>query len=79
MFYTLFDLVSQLTGSAPQFKHIYRTGWSCIIEDLDYAQAKALGMVLNKIDATKNWKKHLINIFKSCCVHFKRYIQIYNI
>ncbi|CAB5370516.1 unnamed protein product [Rhizophagus irregularis] len=72
MFHALFDLVSQLTESSPQFKHIHGTGWSCIIDDLNYAQAKAFGLVLNEIDATKNWKNHLINVFKSCYVHFKR-------
>ena len=42
------------------------------IADLDYAQAKGLGLVLNEIDKTKDWKKHLIHIFKSCLVHYKR-------
>ncbi|PKC59509.1 hypothetical protein RhiirA1_445387 [Rhizophagus irregularis] len=58
----------------PQFKHIYGTGWSYIIDDLNYTQAKAFGLVLNEMDATKNWENHLINVFKSCYVHFKRKI-----
>ncbi|PKY31472.1 hypothetical protein RhiirB3_475209 [Rhizophagus irregularis] len=58
----------------PQFKHIHGTGWSYIIDDLNYTQAKAFGLVLNEMDATKNWENHLINIFKSCYVHFKRKI-----
>jgi hypothetical protein len=76
MFCALFDLVTQLTESSPQFKHIHGTGWSCVVGDLDYAQAKALGLVLNEMDATKNWEEHLINVFKSCRVHYKRYIYI---
>ncbi|CAB5383758.1 unnamed protein product [Rhizophagus irregularis] len=40
IFKALFDLVHQLTGSLVQFKHIHGTGWSCIVADLDYAQAK---------------------------------------
>ncbi|CAB4418706.1 unnamed protein product [Rhizophagus irregularis] len=75
MFQVLFDLALQLTGSPVQFKHIHGTGWSCIIGDLDYAQAKALGLVLNEIDVTKNWEEHLINVFKSCHVHYKRKIR----
>ncbi|UZO23090.1 uncharacterized protein OCT59_015434 [Rhizophagus irregularis] len=58
----------------PQFKHIHGTGWSYIIDDLNYTQAKAFGLVLNEMDATKNWENHLINVFKSCYVHFKRKI-----
>lgn len=77
MFRVLFDLILQLTGSPVEFKHIHGTGWSCVIGDLDYAQAKALGLVLNEIDTTKDWEEHLINVFKSCHVHYKRYI--YNI
>ena len=72
IFRTLFDLVSQLTDSPSQFKHIHGTGWSCIIADLDYAQAKGLGLVLSEIDSTKDWEEHLVHIFKSCQVHYKR-------
>ena len=72
IFYALFDLVFELTSSPPQFKHIHGSGWSCIIADLDYAQAKGLGLTLNKIDATKDWQEHLVHIFKSCQVHYKR-------
>lgn len=68
----MFDLIFQLTGLSPQFKHIHGTGWSCIIADLDYAQAKGLGLVLNEIDETKDWEEHLVHIFKSCHVHYKR-------
>ena len=53
----------QLTGSPPQFEHIHSTGWNCIIGDLDYAQAKGLGLVLNEIDKTRNWEEHLVHIF----------------
>ena len=72
IFNTLFDLVNQLTGSPPQIKHIHGNGWNCIIADLDYAQAKGLGLALNNIDETKSWEEHLTYIFKSCQVHYKR-------
>src|SRR5215470_11946778 len=74
IFRTLFDLVLQLTGSPPQFKHIHGSGWECIIGDLDYAQAQGLGLVLSEIDKTKNWEEHLVYIFKSCRVHYKRQV-----
>ncbi|GBC12591.2 hypothetical protein RIR_jg29853.t1 [Rhizophagus irregularis DAOM 181602=DAOM 197198] len=64
MFCALFDLVKQLIGSSVQFQHIHKTGWNCIIADLDYAQAKDL-----------RFKEHLIYIFKSCHIHYKRKIQ----
>ncbi|RIA79807.1 hypothetical protein C1645_839881 [Glomus cerebriforme] len=64
IFHALFDLIFQLTGLSPQFKHIHGTGWSCIIADLDYTQAKGLGLVLSEIDETKDWKEHLVHIFK---------------
>ena len=47
-------------------------GWGCIIANLDYAQAQDLGLVLNEIDKTKNWKEHLIHLFKACRVHYKK-------
>jgi hypothetical protein len=72
IFRALFDLLYQLTGLSAQFKHIHGTGWNCIIADLDYAQAKGLGLVLNEKDNTKDWEEHLIHIFKSCRVHYKR-------
>ncbi|PKK65625.1 hypothetical protein RhiirC2_785883 [Rhizophagus irregularis] len=65
IFQSIFDLVLELTVSPIQFKHIHETGWSCIIADLDFAQAKGLGLALNKIDSTKDWKEHLIHILKS--------------
>ncbi|POG59122.1 hypothetical protein GLOIN_2v1789505 [Rhizophagus irregularis DAOM 181602=DAOM 197198] len=75
IFRVLFDLVLQLTGSPPQFKHIHGSGWNCIIADLDYAQAKGLGLALNEIDNTKDWEEHLVHIFRSCLVHYKRKIR----
>ncbi|CAB4390879.1 unnamed protein product [Rhizophagus irregularis] len=72
IFQSIFDLVLELTVSPIQFKHIHETGWSCIIADLDFAQAKGLGLALNKIDSTKDWKEHLIHILKSYQVHYKR-------
>lgn len=72
IFRALFDLILQLTGSAPQFKHIHQKGWGCIIADLDYAQAQGLGLVLNEIDSTRDWEEHLVHIFKSCRVHYQR-------
>lgn len=76
IFRGLFDLILQLTGSSPQFKHIHGAGWECIVADLDYAQAQGLGLVLNEIDETKNWEEHLIHIFKSCKVHYKRQVKL---
>ena len=67
-----FNLVLELTGSPLQFKHIHGIGWGCIIADLDFAQAKGLELMLNKIDATKDWEEHLIHILKSYQVHYKR-------
>ncbi|PKK63721.1 hypothetical protein RhiirC2_716774 [Rhizophagus irregularis] len=75
MFRALFDLVKQLTGSSVQFQHIHKAGWNCIIADLNYAQTKGLGFVLNEINGTKSWEEHLIYIFKSCHVHYKRKIR----
>ncbi|CAB4389887.1 unnamed protein product [Rhizophagus irregularis] len=75
IFHVLFDLVLQLMGSPPQFKHIHGSGWNCIIADLDYAQAKGLGLALNEIDNTKDWEEHLVHIFRSCLVHYKRKIR----
>ena len=72
IFDTLFDLVHQLTGSPVQFSHIHKVGWDCIVANLDHVQAKGLGLILNEIDKTKNWKDHLLYIFKSCQVHYKR-------
>ncbi|CAG8637697.1 643_t:CDS:2, partial [Cetraspora pellucida] len=66
IFHTLFDLILQLIGQFPQFKHIHETGWGCIVANLDYAQAQGLRLALNEIDKTKDWEDHLIYIFKSC-------------
>ncbi|CAG8715562.1 4907_t:CDS:2, partial [Funneliformis mosseae] len=40
IFHALFDLILQLTGSEPQFKHIHKKGWDCVIADLDYAKIR---------------------------------------
>jgi len=66
MFSSLFDWILKLTRKSPQFYHIHKTGWKCIIGDLDYAQAKGLGETLHSIDKNLSWDEHLCHIFKSC-------------
>ncbi|PKY46197.1 hypothetical protein RhiirA4_470940 [Rhizophagus irregularis] len=46
--------------------------WECILGDLDYGQAKGLGLALYELDSSKDWETHLMHIFKSCVVHFQR-------
>jgi hypothetical protein len=72
LFTTLFDVIKQLTGNPVQFKHIHGNGWGCIIGDLDMGQMKGLGLALHDLDTTREWEEHLLNIFKSCHVHFQR-------
>ncbi|CAG8730077.1 2066_t:CDS:10, partial [Cetraspora pellucida] len=54
MFEALFNLIKQLTETSSSFKHIHGEGWSCIIGDLDIAQAIGLGETLASIDNTYN-------------------------
>ena len=35
-------------------------------------QLKGLGLALHSLDMTREWKVHIMNIFKSCLVHFQR-------
>ena len=72
LFTTLFDIIKQLTGKPVQFKHIHNNGWSCILGDFDLGQMKGLGLALYNLDTTRSWEEHLMNIFKSCHVHFQR-------
>ncbi|CAG8821175.1 34340_t:CDS:2, partial [Gigaspora margarita] len=48
---------------------------SCIIVDLDLAQAKGLGKALKTIDLLKKRKEHLEHIIKSYRVYFQRNIH----
>lgn len=68
----MFDVIKQLTGKPIQVKHIHGNGWSCILGDLDIAQMKGLGLALHSLDTTCEWEVHIMNIFKSCQVHFQR-------
>ena len=77
IFKSLFELIKTNTGSIPQFQHIHGSGWGCIIGDLDIAQAQRLGMTLAELDTSKTWNEHLVHIFKSCQVHYKRYLFIF--
>ena len=61
-----------MTRKPVKFKHIDKEGIGCIIGDLDAAQAKGLGLFLHNKDSTMDWETHLLHIFKSCVVHFKR-------
>jgi hypothetical protein len=71
----LFNVVKSLTGQPINFKHINdNKGIGCIIGDLDAAQAKGLGLYLCSIDSSKQWDEHLTHIFKSCVIHFQRYV-----
>jgi hypothetical protein len=57
-----------------KFQHIHKEGVGCILADLDSAQAKGLGLALHDLDHKRDWETHLTFIFKSCLVHFERYI-----
>ncbi|UZO11199.1 uncharacterized protein OCT59_002771 [Rhizophagus irregularis] len=54
MFSLLFNWIYQLTGSNPKIFHIDNTGWKCILGDLDRAQAKGLGLALNRLNIKNN-------------------------
>lgn len=72
LFITLFDIIKQLTGKPIQVKHIHGNGWNCILGDFDMGQMKGLGLALHSLDTTREWEVHIMNIFKSCHVHFQR-------
>ncbi|CAG8806720.1 35626_t:CDS:2, partial [Racocetra persica] len=55
-----------------KFNHIHKNEWCCIIGDLDIAQLTGLGKTLALIDSSFTWEEHLVHIFKSCQVHYKR-------
>ncbi|CAG8579137.1 7905_t:CDS:10, partial [Cetraspora pellucida] len=65
MFNSLFDWVFKLTEKLPQFYHIHKMGWKCIIGVLDNSQAKGLDEALHSIDKSLSWDEHLCYIFKS--------------
>ncbi|EXX62126.1 hypothetical protein RirG_164680 [Rhizophagus irregularis DAOM 197198w] len=75
MFSLLFNWIYQLTGSNPKIFHIDNTGWKCILGDLDRAQAKGLGLALNRLYPNLTWEEHLTHIFKSCRIHYNRNIK----
>ncbi|CAG8516839.1 13496_t:CDS:10 [Cetraspora pellucida] len=64
MFQAFFNWIYNLTNENPKFYHIHKEGWKCIIGDLDQAQAKGLGIALNKLEKSLNWEEHLLHIFK---------------
>lgn len=72
LFATLFNIIKQLTGQPIQFKHIHGNGWGCILGDFDKGQMKGLGLAIKDLDTTREWEVHLMNVFKSCHVHFQR-------
>ena len=72
LFIILFDVIKQLTDKPVQFKHIHGNGWGCIVGDLDMGQMKGLGLALQDLDTTCEWKEHLMHVFKSCNIHFQR-------
>ncbi|CAB4396483.1 unnamed protein product [Rhizophagus irregularis] len=75
MFSLLFNWIYQLMGSNPKIFHIDNTGWKCILGDLDRAQAKGLGLALNRLYPNLTWEEHLTYIFKSCRIHYNRNIK----
>jgi hypothetical protein len=70
----LFQIIYEVSGHSIQFQHIHGKGIGCILADLDPAQAKGLGLALHDLDNQKNWETHLTFVFKSCLIHFERYL-----
>jgi hypothetical protein len=85
LFSSLFNVnvIQELTNKSLHIYHIHGKGWECILGDLDYGQAKGLGLALYdlyELDSSKDWETHLMHIFKSCVVHFQwLVIYFYNI
>ncbi|CAG8843295.1 32125_t:CDS:1, partial [Racocetra persica] len=65
LFQTLFQVIKEITGEFVKFYHIHNEGWACILAVLDLAQAKGLGLAIEKLDNSKDWNTHLLYIFKS--------------
>ena len=72
MFEAFFETIKKLTNKPAHFQYIHGNGWASILADLDKAQALGLGKAMKKMDPTCKAKEHLQNVFKSCCVHYKR-------
>ena len=64
MFEAFFESINKLTGVRPKFYHIHKTGWACVLADMDIAQARGLGKALKKIDPSRKGKEHLRNGFQ---------------
>ena len=79
MFQALFNWIHNLTNEYSKIYHIYNEGWKCILGDLDQAQAKGLGIALNKLENSLSWEEHLCHIFKSCRIHYNRYVSNFNL
>jgi len=75
IFDTLAEVIREHTNSYPTWRHIHGEGWAYVLADMDSAQAKGLGMHLNRIDSTKTSDEHLQHILISCLVHFHRALQ----
>jgi len=70
----LFQIIHEVTSQHIQFQHIHGQGIDCILADLDAAQAKGLGLALHDLDCSRDWESHLTFVFKSCLIHFERYL-----
>ena len=75
IFDTLAEVIREHTNSYPTWRHIHGEGWAYVLADMDSAQAKGLGMHLNRIDSTKTSEEHLQHVLISCLVHFHRALQ----
>ncbi|CAG8612356.1 24201_t:CDS:10 [Racocetra persica] len=71
MFIIIIEAIKNLTNMSVKIKHIHNNGWSCILGDLDLAQAKELGLALSNIDPSLSWTEHLVHIFKTCRLHYQ--------
>ena len=72
LFLSLFRVIYEVSGEPIKFQYIHKQGISCILADLDAAQAKGLGLALHDLDHERDWQTHLTFIFKSCLIHFER-------
>lgn len=72
IFDTLAEVIRQYTGSCPTWRHIHGEGLVYVLADMDSAQAKGLGMHLNRIDPSRTIDEHLQHVLLACLVHFHR-------
>ncbi|CAG8980989.1 hypothetical protein HYALB_00013550 [Hymenoscyphus albidus] len=73
LFREVFRIITLQVGHEIKWQHLHKTGFGCIVMDMDSSQMSGFGRYLAEVDVlNRSWQWHVKQAIIYCTIHFKR-------